>query len=80
MIKCTTQVSPKVEEQQYPFLGVTEYGKVVLFYKEREGIVMVACQGSNPVEDFDDVGDVIDDWFMELFVAYDEKIYIENTE
>jgi hypothetical protein len=61
------------EEIPFPKLMESDIGTIVLFYKEREGVLLKTVP-----ESFKEVGEYHEEWAMDIFTDFEGKLELTN--
>jgi len=68
----------KVLPREYPYLGISAKGKVILFTSLRTGTVLIPDPTEGPVHNA--VGFLTDGWFEENYHVLDGSITLSNAQ
>ena len=71
-MKVTLKEQPNIMKQNYPFLGITPKGSIVLFTKLNTGVCLQSREWSLVL------GQYSDQWAMDLFELYNGAVTLEN--
>ena len=74
MIKSVINNGKPSKKEKYPYLGVTEQGKVILFTAEKTGVVVVPRSGHEPQP----VGHFSEIWGEDNFTPLKGSITLSN--
>ena len=72
-MKVTLKEQPNIMKQNYPFLGITPKGSIVLFTKLNTGVCLQVGGDWSLV-----IGRYSDQWAMDLFEPYNGSVTLEN--